>query len=500
MSHLRLGLRLGGLWLDDPPGLSSLFAAGQPGYWPGGYDPAAGRLWQTSAGSPAVTGAGQPVGLVLDAGSGPAGGDLLVNGDFSAGLSGWAPTADSTIATVGGRLRVGSAVGTPNGRWAYQAVQTEIGRRYMVRAHLSALVGGLAYFRVVNNTSTPWISVATTSMTALGGVSLIFVATAATTYLMLGVDGSSLANLADYSMASMRVLQGRPPAAQATALSRPTLARWPKGGRRNLLLRSEDFANGLWPQSQMTVASGAVAAPVAGRMADKIVATAVDGGKFVYQTVTPGAANVFSFYAKAAEHYLLRAMEIGSYAWRATFDLSSGVISQSGGASFVAAGMAAVGGGWWRCWLSSSRAGSSAFSVAGFPDDIPPPTNTPASYTGDVMSGLYVWGAQVEIGPAPSAYQRVTTANDVTDAGVPDAWHLSNDGDDSLPVTLPAGLYGRASIDHLGNVAVDTVTLATAGPVETLVHQRQADVVIRQGVLSAPEIARIESYARRVAG
>lgn len=46
---------------------SQLFADGQAGHWPGGYDPTSGRIWQAATGTVArVTAAGQPVGIVPD--------------------------------------------------------------------------------------------------------------------------------------------------------------------------------------------------------------------------------------------------------------------------------------------------------------------------------------------------------------------------------------------------------------------------------------------------
>lgn len=43
-----------------------LFAEGQPGHWPGGYNPSRGTIWQNAEGNTAATANGQPVGLVLD--------------------------------------------------------------------------------------------------------------------------------------------------------------------------------------------------------------------------------------------------------------------------------------------------------------------------------------------------------------------------------------------------------------------------------------------------
>ncbi|GAB1361988.1 hypothetical protein MASR1M32_12240 [Rhodobacter sp.] len=213
------------------PASAFLFEAGQPGHWPGGYDPAGGRLWQAATGSPVVTGSGQPVGLVLDQSRGPPLSNLVVNSDFAAGLTNWSAAADSTIAIIGGRLRVGTSLATANGRWGYRAVTTVIGRRYMVRSRLVGMSGGLAYVRAINNLAAPRISEVNANLTAIGETTLIFTASAAVTYLMLGVDGTNLSNSADYATAELWEAPGNH-ATQPTALSRPTLMQ--SGGRYHL--------------------------------------------------------------------------------------------------------------------------------------------------------------------------------------------------------------------------------------------------------------------------
>ncbi|MCB5411769.1 hypothetical protein [Pseudogemmobacter faecipullorum] len=105
---------------------------------------------------------------------------------------------------------------------------------------------------------------------------------------------------------------------------------------------------------------------------------------------------------------------------------------------------------------------------------------------GQILAGFL----QLEIGGMATRGQLVTSANDVTEPGVPDVWHLFNDGGDSLPVTLPTGTYGRAFVDHLGAVTVDTVV----NPVNALMTTRQADMILRQGAFSAAEIASITAY------
>ena len=68
--------------------ITKLFANGEQGFF---YDPSdLSTLYQVAAGTVPVTSVGQPVGLVLDKSQGLVlGSELVVNGDFSNGLTGW---------------------------------------------------------------------------------------------------------------------------------------------------------------------------------------------------------------------------------------------------------------------------------------------------------------------------------------------------------------------------------------------------------------------------
>jgi len=74
-------------------------------------------------------------------------------------------------------------------------------------------------------------------------------------------------------------------------------------------------------------------------------------------------------------------------------------------------------------------------------------------------------------------------------------YHLYNDGGDSLPITLPAGTYGRATVDAAGAIVVDTVV----DPTSALAVQNQRDIVLRQGAFTAGEEAQIRAYWARYA-
>lgn len=140
---------------------------------------------------------------------------------------------------------------------------------------------------------------------------------------------------------------------------------------------------------------GEILAPDGTYTADKIVGNLGASEKLVYKSFTPTGLSVSTFYAKAAEYYLCRAIDIGFYSYYATFNLLTGQVTNTGGAAFISAFAEHMGNGWYRCTIINKRAASQAPGFAGFPDSINPTTNPP-SYTGDGVSGIYGWGTQFE--------------------------------------------------------------------------------------------------------
>lgn len=227
---------------------------------------------------------------------------------------------------------------------------------------------------------------------------------------------------------------------------------------KNLLRFTEEFDSGAWVKSGVFITANAAIAPDGTQTADKIVATNGHvGGILIYQS--PGTASnthVYSFYAKAAEYYLVRAIEAGNFKYYATFNLNTGVVSASGGANFVSAQMLNVGDGWYRCAIFVSATTPGAPGAVAFPDNITPPTNVPVSYTGDGVSGAYFWGAQLEPGTTLTDYDYGGTKGTVLVAGKNGTaieTVYSPDGNFSLgPTTYTSGTPGmlRAVGDIVG--------------------------------------------------
>ncbi|MGE0766705.1 MAG: DUF2793 domain-containing protein [Hyphomicrobiaceae bacterium] len=187
-----------------------------------------------------------------------------------------------------------------------------------------------------------------------------------------------------------------------------------EGAATNLLVRSAEF--GSWSAAQCSVSSNAAAAPDGTTTADKIVEDSATNSHYLLLGAT-GTTNtnqhVFSVWAKADSRSVIRLRFFeGSTFTRnvfADFDLSAGTASAAttGGATATSAGIEAFAGGWYRCWVSCVLGGSDTtiqarvhiLSAVGV-----------SSYAGDGTSGLYVWGAQLEVGSVPTSYIATTSS------------------------------------------------------------------------------------------
>jgi hypothetical protein len=122
-------------------------------------------------------------------------------------------------------------------------------------------------------------------------------------------------------------------------------------------------------------------------------------------TVTAGTTYTWSFYAKigltgeARRVYVRTALQ---GAGSVVFDLETG--SSTVIASVVSSGISSAGNGWFRCWIVYTPTGT---GVAVFRQQLAQGDNP--VYTGNGTSGLFFWGAQLEVGAFPTSYIPTTT-------------------------------------------------------------------------------------------
>ncbi|ANI16657.1 hypothetical protein A9C11_22995 [Pseudomonas citronellolis] len=216
--------------------------------------------------------------------------------------------------------------------------------------------------------------------------------------------------------------------------------------RTNLLLRSSEFGNASWSKTRMSVVEDVAIAPDGTTSMDLLVPTTVSGNHQISQSVavSGGSINALSFYVKAAGYNFVR-LRIGDsvgYLVDAIADLANGVITNPSAASKIEP----IGNGIYRLSMSATASvGATTLSLGVWVYD----NSKAAEFVGDGVSGIYVWGAQIEAGAFPTSIipttsAQVTRAADVASITVPSGFTtLTYDYDDgtSLQETVSTGAH-----------------------------------------------------------
>ena len=199
---------------------------------------------------------------------------------------------------------------------------------------------------------------------------------------------------------------------QTTSASRPTLARIPSSGRRNLLTRTEEFDNAAWTKQTVAVSTNAVTDPVGGTTAETITPTpgaaAFDNRVFQSFSATSGTQYTFSVWAKSSAANAKLTLVF--------FNLSGQVFNLTSS--------------WARYSITYTAASTTTLAVNIYAGQVDGGSGSVTS-----TNVIDIWGAQLETGSTATNYQKVVATTDVTESGVSDLWHLVFDGSDDSLVT-----------------------------------------------------------------
>lgn len=411
---------------------ASLFAASEPGVW---YDPSdLTTLFQDNAGTTPVTAPGQTVGLMLDKSQGLVlGPELVTNGTFDTGITGWTKVTGTTDPiswdSVGKRIKVTNDL-------VYYAGGTQT---------LSGLVVGTSYIitaTISENTVDARIQIsgltgATSPSFPPGGGNARFVFTATSTSHIIVIQNNqnTLGGISYFDNISVKLLAGNH-ATQATSAQRPTYGVNPITGTRNLYTYTEQFDNAIWGKTSgpVTVAADVIVAPNGTITADKVQETTATADFFAISAnpspVLFSSSYTWSCYIKAAERSFV-AVNFSAIGVTGAFNLTTGATQVNSGPMTLST--VDVGNGWWRCIATFSTPASGTNLLYHI---ISPALSLSVGVTvGTAGYGFYIWGAQIEQSATATAYQKVVSQYEVTQAGVQSVGYLRFDGVDDGMVT-----------------------------------------------------------------
>lgn len=185
--------------------------------------------------------------------------------------------------------------------------------------------------------------------------------------------------------------------------------------RTNVMVRSAEFGNASWFKNAVTVTPDTIAAPDGTITADKLVEDSTNNSHYAYQssrTLTAGITYTLSFFAKAAERTCFT-IGFAGLVW-GFFNLSTGVATAGSGNAnnlVLSASTTPFVDGWYRCVASITRQNTNITSdiQIALSNTSTPQIISPATYTGDNTSGIYIWGAQLEVGAFSTSYIATTS-------------------------------------------------------------------------------------------
>ena len=191
---------------------------------------------------------------------------------------------------------------------------------------------------------------------------------------------------------------------------------------------SEQFDNSYWIKTTSSIQSNVTTAPDGNITADKLIPslTGTTGGYVVKnQTYVSGTTYTASCFAKAAEFstftIIFQPSAFGSTI-SARFNLLSGTLSTI--TDSATASIQEFPNGWYRCTATAT-------ATATVSDGIQYRT----SNIGNGKSGIYIWGAQLEVGAFPTSYiptvasTRTRNADNASMTGTNfSSWYNSSEG------------------------------------------------------------------------
>ena len=175
-----------------------------------------------------------------------------------------------------------------------------------------------------------------------------------------------------------------------------------KGTGTNLILQSNTFGT-TWLKSSLTLSTGQTD-PFGGSTATLIYPTTTGVNRWLYQQLLLlNLTYTFSIYAKVGGlNYIYLGKESGTGVGSVWFNLSTGAVGTT--TAGYTPTITSIGSGWYRCSVTFIDTASNGYAIWGCAD-----ADNSITATTSGTNGIYIYGAQLEVGNTTNTYIPTTT-------------------------------------------------------------------------------------------
>jgi hypothetical protein len=312
------------------------------------------------------------------------GGEEVTDGSFPSGTTSW---ADGTGVTLS--LGKAELLNTPTYSFSLSQTLTEltVGLTYLVSYEIDDYLSGQLRSRLGSNLG------ATISD---DGVYEELITAQSNALIFQTVGVSFTGSISNVSV--KEVTRDNVPRIDYTGGGCPHILAEPQ--RTNLFNYSEDFSN--WNTFRSLLTPNETTSPDGTTNADLIEQdypnTSVHGGLNKQLAVTTGVEYTYSFFVKKKEYSWIELAESTTSAANVStwFDVETGVVGNVGAGS--TAQIKDFGSGWYRCSISFTSTQTSNRNFILYLSKVN------GSSVADIVGGVYIWGAQLEVGSYATSY------------------------------------------------------------------------------------------------
>ena len=191
---------------------------------------------------------------------------------------------------------------------------------------------------------------------------------------------------------------------------------------KNLLRFTEQFDNEFWSKARASIGTvNTILSPIGTLTADPLIedniASQYKGLSFqISSGLTNSSTYTVSVYAKSINrNFEIVVKETGTYARQAYigFNLSAGTVAYNSpfnGITINSTNITNAGTGWYRCSVTYTIGGGETGQFFQF-NLLNGTSASSNNYTGDGVSSINLWGAQLEIGSTATIYQGIAATN-----------------------------------------------------------------------------------------